>query len=177
MKVLFYTCLIYLIDFISLIIVWYKYALFSFSSFFKIFQIFGTSDSYRTVGFSYRVGACTVGSIVADACQAIWTCLVIPTWKFPKRVNAKQLMAESFKNKWNFPNCVGAIDGKHIAFQAPPNSGSLYFNYKGTFSIVLMALVDAIYCFTVVDIGSYGSNSDGGIFSNSLWSKASREPT
>ncbi|CAB4037701.1 Hypothetical predicted protein, partial [Paramuricea clavata] len=36
--------------------------------------------------------------------------------------------------------------GKHITFQAPPNSA------------------DADYCFTVIDIGSYGSNSDGGIF-------------
>ena len=31
-----------------------------------------------------------------------------------------------------------------------------------------MALVHADYCFTAVDIGSYGSNSDGGIFPNSL---------
>jgi hypothetical protein len=38
---------------------------------------------------------------------------------------------------------------------------------KGHF-LWLMALVDADYCFTVIDIGSYGSNSDGGIFSNSL---------
>ena len=37
--------------------------------------------------------------------------------------------------------------------QAPPNSGSKFFNYKHSFSVVLLALVDACYKFTVVDIG------------------------
>ena len=102
-----------------------------------------------------------------ETCEALWVSLVNTHMKMPTE-NEWKTLAERFKSRWNFPNCVGAIDGKHICFQAPPNSGSLFFNYKGTFCLVLMALVDADYCFSAVDIGSYGSNSDGGIFANSL---------
>jgi hypothetical protein len=74
--------------------------------------------------------------------------------------------ADGFLQRKNFPNCIGAMDGKHVRIQAPSQSGSTNYNYKGYHSIVLMAIVDPFYKFTLVDIGTSRSQSDGGVLSS-----------
>lgn len=80
-------------------------------------------------------------------------------------------ISNHFWAKWQFPHCLGAVDGKHVVMTKPSGSGSLYFNYKGTCSVILMAMVDANLKFITVDIGAYGRNSDGGVFSRSAFGK------
>lgn len=64
---------------------------------------------------------------------------------------------------WNFPLCCGALDRKHVFLIVPPNSGSQFYNYKGTFSLVLLAIVDAQYCFRETDFWGYRRAVDSGI--------------
>lgn len=72
-----------------------------------------------------------------------------------------------FSSRWNFPNCCGAIDGKHIQVIRPSNSGSEFYNYKRSFSIILFALVDGEYCFKFIDVGANGRASDAAVFRES----------
>ena len=61
---------------------------------------------------------------------------------------------------------IGCIDGKHIRIECPKLIGTLYYNYKG-FSMVLLAICDANYCFTLFELGQYGSNNESGVLANS----------
>lgn len=127
-----------------------------------------TGNSYRSLGFSFRMGFSTVGQIVKECCQAIWESLKAIYIPEPEEIKWKEI-AKDFEEIWGFPHCLGALDGKHIQMRCPYNGGSSYHNYKGTHSIVLLALVDANYKFIMVDVGAFGRNSDGGTFERSIF--------
>lgn len=93
-------------------------------------------------------------------------------FQFPKTTAEWKNIALNFQVKWNFPHCLGAVDGKHIQITAPPGSGSYYFNYKKTFSIVLMGIANANYEFIYCDVGTNGRVSDGGVIENTKFMKA-----
>ena len=71
-------------------------------------------------------------------------------------------MAAGFSTQWQL--CIGALDGKRILIQKPPNSGSTFYDYKGHSSVIMMALVDADCKFLYVDVGACGRASDGGVW-------------
>jgi len=48
-------------------------------------------------------------------------------------------IVDEFYRKCNFPNCLGAIDGKLVHVQCPIKAGVKYFNYKKTFSVNMLA--------------------------------------
>ncbi|XP_042273182.1 uncharacterized protein LOC121900727 [Thunnus maccoyii] len=130
-----------------------------------------TGDSFTTIASSFRLGISTVGKIVGETCDQIWLQLKDKHMPAPTEEIWKNT-ARRFNERWNFPNCLGALDGKHVRIEAPANTGSLFINYKGTFSTVLLALGDAGNHFLAIDVGSYGGNSNRGIFADSALGRA-----
>lgn len=129
-----------------------------------------TGNDLFSIATAYRVGESTLRKVIQETCIALIKVLAHEYLKSPTREDWIRI-SEEFRDIWNLPNCAGAIDGKHITIKAPANSGSLFFNYKKTFSTVLMAICDHEYKFSLVDIGSFGSCNDAGIFQDSLMSE------
>ena len=136
-----------------------------------------TGDSYKSLQYGFRVAYNTISKIIPDTIPAILNEYMEESMPCPKTPDQWREVAESFGKRWNFHNCIGAIDGKHIAIKCPSNCGTYYFNYKGFHSIVLLALVDANYKFLYIDVGANGLCSDGGVFKDSNLYKALEDGT
>ena len=52
-------------------------------------------------------------------------------------------ITDELQRKWNVSHACGVLDDKHVSFKRPTNTSTLSHNYKGFFSAVLLALVNA----------------------------------
>ncbi|XP_039763708.1 protein ANTAGONIST OF LIKE HETEROCHROMATIN PROTEIN 1-like [Pararge aegeria] len=133
-----------------------------------------TGDSYGSLSYTFRVPKSVICHTIPEVCKELIKALNSFV-KTPTDVNEWKEKSRNFEILWNFPHCIGAIDGKHVLLEAPPNSGSDYYNYKENFSLVLLAIVDAEYNFVYVNCGAKGKSSDSGVFQETTFYKALNE--
>ena len=125
-------------------------------------RFMATGCSLTELHFNFRVSLSAISKFIPQVCQAIIKEYQEETIKLPETPEEWKTVAESFSRKWNYHNCIGAIDGKHIPIKKPVGGGSYYFNYKKFHSIILMGICDASYRFLYVDIGAEGGAGDAG---------------
>ncbi|XP_054725157.1 uncharacterized protein LOC129235368 [Anastrepha obliqua] len=127
----------------------------------------GSSKEYRSIGHLFGVGKATVCKILIEFCNEVWTSLApIYLKNFPlTRAQIENGVADF--NAMGYPQCIGAIDGCHIEIHPRKEEAIDYYNYKGWYSVVLLALVDAKYRFVYIHCGSPGRCNDSSIFEQS----------
>lgn len=94
------------------------------------YRYLASGESMISLSYCYRVGKSTTSGIIAKTCQAIWNVLKDEVLPSPTAQDWAHT-AQDFGHLWNFPNCVGAIDGKHIIVQVnyPMKSMKYVNNY------------------------------------------------
>ena len=127
-------------------------------------RFLATGESFHSLLFQFRISRQAISYIVEELCDAIAQVIGERFMQVPSSREDWLLISRLFNERWNFPNCLGAIDGKHIMMGQPADSGSHYWNYKGSDSIVLLAVVGPNYEFLYVDVGANGRMSTGGIW-------------
>lgn len=73
-----------------------------------------SGDGFQTIAFSYRICISTVSNIIKETCEIIWNCFHKDVLFTPTQDGWRKISYE-FGETWNFPNCIGALDAKHIA--------------------------------------------------------------
>ena len=125
-------------------------------------RFLATGNTYQSLEFSFRTSRSAICRFVPVVCKALIKAYKPEALKCPTTAEEWKEVSCDFARRWNYYNCGGALDGKHVAMKKPAGAGSVFFNYKKFHSVILVALADANYQFLYVDVGAEGGAGDAG---------------
>ena len=126
-------------------------------------RLLATGEIFRFLHFQFRIGERAISYIIEEVTEAIVRYLGKEHIKTPSDSEEWLKISEAFQSRWNFPNCLGAIDGKHIQIRPPPGTGS-EFQLQENISIILLAIAGPNYECIYADVGSNGRINDSGVW-------------
>ena len=93
-------------------------------------RFLATGETYRSLSLQFRVSERAISYIIDEVTKAIVQYIGKDYIKIPSTSEDWLKISETFQSRWNFPDCLGVIDRKHIQIRPPPGTGSEYFSYK-----------------------------------------------
>ena len=87
-----------------------------------------SGETFRSLEFQFCIGKKTIIRITIYVCRTIFEILGPRYVNTPRNTRKWLEISEKLYQQWDFPNGIGAIDGKHIVMEQPFNSGSHYRN-------------------------------------------------
>jgi len=140
-----------------------------------MFRYLSEEDSMLRLSSIFGIEISTYAKILKDVYEAITEALMRSYVKAPTVDDFKGI-ADEFSQKWDLPNCLGAISCKHIKL-APLFAGPRYSKGENH-SISVVALCGANYCFTIAEVSYLGSTADSAsVFKQSTLGKAILDKT
>ena len=73
-----------------------------------------TGETFRSLEFQFRISRKAISYIIVEVVDAIYTTLGKEYLRFPSGPDDWKKIEATFADRWNFPHCIGAIDGKHV---------------------------------------------------------------
>ena len=138
----------------------------------KTMWFLASGDSQVSLCYLIRMEKESVSRIVSVTSEAIVQALPRDYMSPPETKEQWKNIAQEIGEPWQFPRVVGAIEGKHMEIAPTAKLSTLYYNYKGTFSIVLLAICSVKCNFTLVNLVQHGSNNDSWVLVQSKISSA-----
>ncbi|KAK8773284.1 hypothetical protein V5799_012181 [Amblyomma americanum] len=129
-----------------------------------------SSAEDRTVAHLFGIGRSTVNIVYREFCRAVVDVLEGAWVHMPREAEVAEHMRECYAVT-GFPQAIGALDGCHFAISPPKKDAADYSNYKGWYSIILLAVVDHHYRFLYLNVGCPGRCHDAHVYGRSRLKK------
>ncbi|XP_070385468.1 uncharacterized protein [Dermacentor albipictus] len=125
-----------------------------------------SSAEDRTIAHLFGIGRSTVNVVFREFCKAVTEQLEAEWLRMVRRHELEKHVREFFFFT-GFPQAIGALDGCHFPISPPKDNAIDYHNYKGWYSVILLALVDHQYRFRYINVGAPGRCHDANVYGRS----------
>ena len=136
-----------------------------------------SGESYTSLEYQFRISRKAISCIIDEVAKTMVKILGKEILKTPTATEEWEEISTKFMQRWNFPNEIGAVNGKHIVIQQLKNSRLHCRNYNVTGSIILLGMIAPEYKFLYADVGMSGRNSDRGNWSQNRLKNALKNKT